>query len=176
MPEFSTIATGVFIVIALIGVAGFLRGGLMGLMSLFKMLWSFSGRWGRRSFFKRSFYHPILVCLLVFVPISLPGSKEVDINKLILNVAGVLVFLVQVPILVRRYHDFGKSAWWVVGALSTCALFLGISAFLIGQSVQPYFAYLGLAIFFFLYLAAVTIKGDVGQNKYGLSPKPSLPS
>jgi len=148
----------------------------MGLVSLVKMLWSFSGRWGRWSFVERSFFHPMLLCGLIFGVAHLLEVQDVEKNELIVNVAAYLFFLVQLPILVRRYHDFGKSAWWVVGVLSACTLIFGANSFLIDQGVQPYLAYFGLAIFFFFYLAAVTIKGDVGQNQYGSSPSSSLPS
>ncbi len=147
----------------------------MGLLRLVKMLWSFSGRWGRWSFLQRSFFHPILVIAPVAIAAALLEIQVVDINKLIMNVVAALFFLVHVPILVRRYHDFGKSAWWVVGALSACALFVGVHAFLVNQGVQSYFEHLVLAILFFLYLAAFTVKGDVGQNQFGSSLSSSLP-
>jgi uncharacterized membrane protein YhaH (DUF805 family) len=69
---------------------------------------SFSGRINRRTF------------LLANIPVAVFGITinyaitKLNISEIVSYVIDALLFCVTSPIIVKRWHDLGKSAWYLV--------------------------------------------------------------
>jgi uncharacterized membrane protein YhaH (DUF805 family) len=124
-------------------------------MSLSNLLWSFEGRIGRARFWLGvvlvvlvSMAFGFVGGLLDLLPVD-PQSGEIaaEVGALSLLYALIMVVTVayaQLAVYAKRFHDRGKSAWWVLIAFVPVIGFLWI---IIELGLLP---------------------GDAGPNAYGL--------
>jgi len=93
-------------------------------MSIGSLLWSYEGRIGRARF-----WLGVLLVILMSVAfgivagligIPLDAANRLDVREigagsaLLLLVAVVIVTYAQLAVYVKRFHDRGKSGWWVL--------------------------------------------------------------
>jgi len=126
-------------------------------MSLSALLWSYEGRIGRARFW----LGVLLVILMSFVfalgagllgiPLDTgtgPAPEEISAaGALYLIVAFVVVAYAQLAVYAKRFHDRGKSAWWVL------------------------IAFVPLVGFFWILIELGMLPGDPGPNAYGPPPE-----
>src|SRR5688572_1792723 len=114
-------------------------------MNMLALLFSFSGRVGRAQYWLGSFVQAAMaglswVCLLT-------GLRNDSITLLSVHVIiGPVVLWMALAVMTKRYHDRGKSAWWIL--IAFVPVVGGI-----WQLIE-----LGL------------LRGDVGSNDYGPDP------
>jgi len=106
-------------------------------------------------------------------------SKIISDQKNILgNIYGLAVIIPSIAVSVRRFHDIGKTGWWVL-YFSLMCLAIGILAIIL---VLPTLIFGVFGISFYIILLAfltVTVWSIVwkckdsqpGDNKYGPNPK-----
>ena len=87
-------------------------------------------------------------------------------------------FLADISIIVRRFHDFGKSAWWSLGkywakAIGSVVLTYFIFAIIPGCPTIGLFVVFLMCIIFCLYYLGLALfkKGDEDENIFGLPPE-----
>lgn len=149
---------------------------------------NFSGRARRREFWGFVLFHFLISYLLLIVGFIFFGSallhaiKEGSIGSALTVVSSVLVcatlgliyglvvFLPQLALTVRRLHDRGLSGWWLLAPIGI--MFVG--AIIIKVLETPEFsvivalANLGLSIWLFVQYCS---DGEPGRNQYGENPK-----
>jgi uncharacterized membrane protein YhaH (DUF805 family) len=82
---------------------------------------------------------------------------------------GLVTFIPEVAVCVRRLHDIGKSGWYLAGALILAV----ILAFAIGLAIafkSNVVAIVSMPLFMILILAFYIVpmlKGQPGENKWG---------
>lgn len=85
-----------------------------------------------------------------------------------------LAFYIFAAVLIKRFHDSGSSAFWLVFTIALgfviTALQLRIwnPAFIGTTAIYILIAFLALAVIFCLYLCFA--KGSIGKNRYGEEP------
>jgi len=127
-------------------------------MSLMQLLWSFQGRIGRGQFWKG-----ILIIIGLWLLISIvaggvdaatrsagPNGGMGVVASIIALIGFIAAVVAQLAVEVKRFHDRGKSGWWVLIALVP----------LIG------------AIWILVELGC--LEGDQGPNAYGPNPVPTV--
>ena len=61
---------------------------------------------------RSEFWYVFLAQILIFLPIEfIPSFLFLD---LLVNAINILIFLPQVSLTVRRFHDVGMSGWWLI--------------------------------------------------------------
>lgn len=162
---------------------------------------TFKGRASRKDYLYWFLFH-ILLCVCLYLFVSLPakmlqpyiqdlsavGQLTVSLYFLGAAVVALIIsiwkFFADVAILVRRFHDFGKSAWWallwywVISIIITVVLciIIVVSYIMITQGLQDsdhslsaIVAQILMTISSLIYICICLFKnGDVGENKYGL--------
>jgi uncharacterized membrane protein YhaH (DUF805 family) len=88
---------------------------------MFKGIFSFSGRSGRLEYFVHSIAD-IFGILAVASAISfVEGQFDVLVNEVVVALAlmGVILvgFVAETAATVRRFHDLGRSGWYLIGTL-----------------------------------------------------------
>ncbi len=87
---------------------------------------------------------------------------------------GSGIAYVLFAVLVKRFHDSGSSAFWLIatvfiGVIAACAMFKVVAfPFLSDEVVSLLCAVFGLFVLFCLYLSFA--KGTIGENRYGKEP------
>lgn len=149
---------------------------------------NFSGRARRREFWGFMLFHFLISYLLLIVGFIFFGSallhaiKEGSIGSALTVISSVLVcatlgliyglvvFLPQLALTVRRLHDRGLSGWWLLAPIGI--MFVG--AIIIKVLETPEFsvivalANLGLSIWLFVQYCS---DSEPGRNQYGENPK-----
>jgi len=129
-------------------------------MSISSLLWSYEGRIGRARFW----FGVLLVILmgiafgvvaaLLNIPIDTgvgPVAEEISVGgALFLLAAFVVLAYAQLAVYVKRFHDRGKSGWWVL------------------------IAFVPLIGFLWILIELGMLAGDPGPNAYG-PPELSAP-
>jgi len=122
-------------------------------MSIGSLLWSYDGRIGRARFW-------LGVVLVVLMSIALgvvaglfgipldtgtgPQAEEIGVGgALYLLIAFIVVAYSQLAVYAKRFHDRGKSAWWVL------------------------IAFVPVIGFFWVLIELGMLPGDPGPNAYG---------
>ncbi len=100
-----------------------------------KNYFNFNGRARRTEFWMFMVVHLIVIFLLLFL------------GLLPLVIYILLTIIPSVAVGIRRLHDTGKSAWWILAA--------------------------NVPILFVIYYYYMALEGDSGPNIYGDSPKES---
>lgn len=119
-------------------------------MSISSLLWSFEGRIGRAQF-----WLGLLLVILIGVAFgivvglidggeNLQRPQEMGPVASVIAVIGLLTMTIaQLAVYVKRFHDRGKSGWWVL------------------------IAFLPLIGFFWILIELGMLAGDPGPNAYG---------
>ena len=154
------------------------------LISIFRNIFTFSGRARRSEYWSIIFFIPVFIGLF-FIPY-------------IGQIFPLLFFILSLSVTTRRLHDIGQSGWWVL--LFTLVPFVALSVFFvsvgISSSIIPTEAIseseeqhkLVEDFFFVVSLMAISIipvvgiiglvwftsKGDDGDNIYGPDPRQSV--
>ena len=136
----------------------------------------FSGRASRKEYWMFVLFNLIVVILLSLV-LSFLGVPKIGQN-VISNIYSLGIIIPSLAVLTRRYHDIGRSGWWMLLNIG-CVLFiipamiLGImftfSGSAAGSLVMGIFLLLGLACAITSLVFCVT-KSQAGSNKYGPNP------
>lgn len=139
-------------------------------MPLSQWLFSLDGRIGRDRYFLATFLYAIAAAVLVIAAVlatdpSMPPSLQFLLILLVYFLAGV-------PIIVKRFHDRGKSGWWYLLSL-VLLLFGNLLAASSGnpQVPNPLGRLVMLGVTTWLLLDLFILPGDPGANRYGESPK-----
>jgi uncharacterized membrane protein YhaH (DUF805 family) len=124
-------------------------------MEWYLMVWrryaEFTGRSRRKEYWMFTLFNMIFY-LLVYIPGLVVARQSSVLALVFFGVAflyGLAGLVPGLAVTVRRLHDTGKSAWWILIALIPLA---------------------GLALLIFLCLDS-----DPGDNRYGPNPKASEP-
>lgn len=162
---------------------------------------TFKGRTSKKEYLYW-FLFGLLVSFIFWLFISVPASYLKPRAEQLSTVASIsatlylggasiiaIVFsiwkaLADITIIVRRFHDFGKSAWiafpvyWCVAMVVAFIAGIGFPILysMVAQLDKQAFKLLGTStvniviLFFSIVLVAICIfkKGDEGENKYGL--------
>ncbi len=119
-------------------------------MSISSLLWSFEGRIGRAQF-----WLGLLLVILIGVAFgivvglidggeNLQRPQEMGPVASVIAVIGLLTMTIaQLAVYVKRFHDRGKSGWWVL------------------------IAFVPLIGFFWILIELGMLAGDPGPNTYG---------
>lgn len=135
---------------------------------LFWFMFSLRGRISRDAFV--AFF---AVALLAF-PFPAAAVAWAGLPLIYPVLVGCGVAYVLFAVLVKRFHDSGSSAFWlittvVVGVVAALAMFKVVAfPFLSGEVVSMLCAVFGLFVLFCLYLSFA--KGTLGENRYGKQP------
>jgi len=131
---------------------------------LFWFLFSFRGRISRDQFL-------MFLAAALFVCLSATACGAFE-NLSSLVVAGwAAAFYIFFAILVKRFHDSGTSAAWLVftGIFSVFSSLIFVEVLNVGTTVMYIMlTLLALLVIFCLYLCFV--KGAIGSNRYGNEP------
>lgn len=137
-------------------------------MSVKELLFSFQGRVGRKTFWIWNvIYYAIIAGLAAGLNVLFPA-----IAHLILPVALVVLLLPDLAITAKRWHDRGKSSWWL---LLNVPLVIGRMAAPVGdptQGVEPSLlsgaiSIVALICGVFILVQCGFLKGTDGENQYG---------
>ena len=153
---------------------------------------TFKGRTSRKDFFQW-FLFGLLVSIICYVFVLLPehylkprieqfstvsaifATFYLMFSSTIMQIFLIWKFLADISIIVRRFHDIGKSAWWslfVYWIKAIASVFLVSFIFLIipgCPTIGLLVVILMWLIYCFYYLGiSLFKKGDEGENEYGL--------
>jgi len=112
----------------------------------FLTLFSFRGRMLRRWWWSVMLASPVALSLVISLVLSILAESRVA-DFVILTLAVPLMFWIVIAAHVRRLHDRGKSAWW---------LLMGFA-----PVVGPIWLVVELGC----------LRGTVGRNQYGFDPR-----
>jgi uncharacterized membrane protein YhaH (DUF805 family) len=122
-------------------------------MSIKSLLWSYEGRIGRASF-----WLGVLLVILMAAAIGLvaglvgypldavlaPNGQEAGPATIVLMIVAIIAATyAQLAVYVKRFHDRGKSGWWVL------------------------IAFVPLIGFLWILIELGMLPGDPGRNAYG---------
>jgi uncharacterized membrane protein YhaH (DUF805 family) len=130
-------------------------------MSISSLLWSFEGRIGRAKFWLGF----LLILIMSAILGSLAGIFGVTVEQgrgivveelgfagaLYLLAASILVLYSQLAVYTKRFHDRGKSGWWVL------------------------IAFVPVVGFLWILIELGMLAGDPGPNAYGPPPEIGMP-
>lgn len=107
----------------------------------------FNGRARRKEYWYTALINLIIIFVLDGIKIAIYGSSREGLNpvNIITMIYFISVFIPLIAVTVRRFHDTGRTGWWL----------------LIG--FIPIVGYVVFLIFMIL-------KGDPEKNRYGSSP------
>ena len=166
---------------------------------------TFKGRTSKKEYLYWFLFH-ILFSFVTFLFVTLPAnflkphiqdlSTTAQLTLILYFLASAIIilglgiwkFLADITVSVRRFHDFGKSAWfplfwfWVITIAVVVLVSAGVTIICAGIGLEKTSA-IGIStisgqvvvlIFTLLYLCICLFKkGDVGENEYGL-PKENI--
>lgn len=135
----------------------------------FKKYFDFTGR-ARRSEY---WYFVLFTALLGFVGGFLDGlfGWKIQGTKVMSSLLNVAVFLPTIAVCVRRFHDIGKSGWWVVGACVLVALLAELSGLCCQRDIAVLLSGVVVMAISIVMLYFLCTDSQRGENKYGPSPK-----
>jgi len=135
---------------------------------LYWFMFSLRGRISRDQFVA---FSAAALLLLPFPAVAMAWAGLPLIYPVLTTCGAVYVLF---AVLVKRFHDSGSSAFWlvttaVVGIVAASAMFKVVALpFLSGEAVSMLCAVFGLFVLFCLYLCFA--KGTMGENRYGKEP------
>jgi len=130
-------------------------------MSISSLLWSWEGRIGRARF-----WLGVLLVILMSIAFGIVGSllgipidtgtapvaEEISLAGAVYLIAAMAaVAYAQLAVYAKRFHDRGKSAWWVL------------------------IAFVPIVGFFWILIELGMLPGDFGANAYGPPPELGAP-
>ena len=86
---------------------------------------------------------------------------------------GLVTFIPEVAVCVRRLHDIGKSGWYLAGALILAVILafaIGLAIAFKSNVVAIVLMILLIALILAFYIVPM-LKGQPGENKWGPNPK-----
>lgn len=127
--------------------------------------WSLSGRSSRSEFWKWTIASIIICCMVRFICILFRQTEFADVFQLIW---GIGAFWPEFALLVRRFHDVGKTAFLAI-IITTCAILCEV--FLAFQEDETasvlYFISLGCGL---IRLIVALRPSEPFENEYGEIP------
>ncbi|GEM76082.1 DUF805 domain-containing protein [Vibrio sagamiensis] len=140
-------------------------------MSIQALLFSFQGRIGRKTYWLwNAFYYLAIIGLTISMSKLFPGYVQI-----LLPVCLLLLMLPDLAITTKRWHDRGKSAYWlllniplVVGRLASP---MGSNSFLEPEASTILSTSLALICGVWILVECGFMKGISGDNQYGPEPK-----
>ncbi|MFT5300906.1 MAG: uncharacterized membrane protein YhaH (DUF805 family) [Mariniblastus sp.] len=113
--------------------------------SLASVLFSFSGRIPRRTYWGVSLSMMVIFYAAIFGSAMIFGENSI-VLLVILGVAYIPLIWISLAIQVKRWHDLGKSGWWILIGFVPC--------------IGPIWALIETGF----------LRGTVGPNEYGSDP------
>ncbi|WP_260261280.1 DUF805 domain-containing protein [Vibrio intestinalis] len=141
-------------------------------MSIKELLFSFQGRIGRKVFWIwNAVYYLMIVGFAVGMNTLFPAQAH-----LILPVFLIFVLIPDLAITAKRWHDRGKSSWWL---LMNLPLVIGRMTVPVGESaaagpastLQMVSSLAALVCGAWILVECGFLKGQSGDNQYGAEPK-----
>ncbi len=142
-------------------------------MSIKELLFSFQGRIGRKTYWTWNIAYYVLIVGFALGMSNLWPS----VAHLILPVFLIAVLIPDLAITAKRWHDRGKSSWWL---LMNIPLVIGRMTVPIvdptQQASQPGTLQVAssaaaLVCGFWILIECGFLKGDEGKNQYGPEPQ-----
>jgi len=115
---------------------------------------------------RSEFWYVFLAQILFFLPIAfIPSFLFLD---LLVSAINILIFLPQISLTARRFHDVGISGWWLLCVL-LIFMIMGATVYFNSTFGFVFTGPLSGALFIiFIYLMCK--EGDIRDNKYGSDP------
>lgn len=143
-------------------------------MSFWEWLFSFNGRIGRGRYWA-SFLVYLALAIVLSVVSTVAGSaggQPAGIMIVPFAILGIAFLVSSLAVSVKRFHDRGKSGWWMALAfgLSILANIIAVA----GGSVQqpnPIGLILSLGVSIWLLIDLGILPGQYGPNEYGPDPR-----
>lgn len=141
-------------------------------MSIKELLFSFQGRIGRKTYWAWNVaYYVIIVGFALGVNAIFPA-----IAHLILPIFLLMVLIPDLAITAKRWHDRGKSSWWL---LLNIPLVIGRMTMPVGEAVQAappttlqtMSSFAAIICGLWILIECGLLKGTDGDNDYGVEPK-----
>ncbi|WP_114767538.1 DUF805 domain-containing protein [Vibrio rhodolitus] len=140
-------------------------------MSMKELLFSFQGRIGRKVYWTWNiFYYFTIVGFGIGMNALFPSLAH-----LILPVFLILVLIPDLAITAKRWHDRGKSSWWlllniplIIGRMTMPAADAGVPVET--STLQMVTSLAALVCGVWILVECGFLKGQPGENKYGSEP------
>ncbi|MCG9598498.1 DUF805 domain-containing protein [Vibrio sp. Isolate25] len=141
-------------------------------MSMKELLLSFQGRVGRKTYWIWNIiYYVLIVGFAAGVNALLPSMAH-----LLLPLFLIVVLLPDLAITAKRWHDRGKSSWWL---LLNVPLIIGRMTVPAGDpaqmtqptTLQAVSSLAALVCGVWILVECGFLKGNQGNNQYGVEPK-----
>ena len=115
---------------------------------------------------RSEFWYVFLAQILIFLPIGfIPSFLFLD---LLVSAINILIFLPQISLTARRFHDIDMRGWWMLIILIPLPLLYATDVFgVVFGSVFAVPTSFALVIIFIYLLCK---EGDTRDNKYGPDP------
>lgn len=141
-------------------------------MSIKELLFSFQGRIGRKVYWIwNAVYYLLIVGFALGMNVLFPSLAH-----LILPVFLIVVLIPDLAITAKRWHDRGKSSWWL---LLNIPLVIGRMTVPVGDPgiatdttmLQAVSSFAALICGAWILIECGFLKGTSGNNQYGPEPK-----
>ena len=115
---------------------------------------------------RSEFWYVFLAQILFFLSIEfIPSFLFLD---LLVSAINILIFLPQISLTARRFHDVGISGWWLL-CVPLIFMIMGATVYFNSTFGFVFTGPLSGALFIiFIYLMCK--EGDIRDNKYGSDP------
>jgi len=141
-------------------------------MSIKELLFSFQGRIGRKVFW---IWNAVYYLMIVGFAVGMNTLFTAQAH-LILPVFLIFVLIPDLAITAKRWHDRGKSSWWL---LMNLPLVIGRMTVPVGESatagpastLQMVSSLAALVCGAWILVECGFLKGQSGDNQYGAEPK-----
>lgn len=166
-------------------------------MFCWQRLFDYAGRSRRREYWLFLLFDQLLSALLLGIAFSATPVEALKAGKFEIDPVAILAFLVFLgyslaallpycAVTVRRFHDVGRSGWWLLVVVAVMAANrLGILASLSAKCDPPFIAaHLQSAfltasqvagwVWIYLLVTVFVRDGNPSDNRYGPSPKSTL--
>lgn len=140
-------------------------------MSIKELLFSFQGRIGRKVYWTWNiFYYVLIVGFGLGLNVLFPSMAH-----LILPVFLILVLVPDLAITAKRWHDRGKSSWWllmniplIIGRMTVPAVDSGVPVET--STLEMLISLAALICGVWILIECGFLKGQSGENQYGREP------
>ncbi|OLQ92548.1 hypothetical protein BIY21_11720 [Vibrio ponticus] len=140
-------------------------------MSIKELLFSFQGRIGRKVYWTWNiFYYLLIVGFGIGLNALFPALAH-----LILPVFLIVVLIPDLAITAKRWHDRGKSSWWlllniplIIGRMAVPAADPGVPVET--STLQMLISLAALVCGAWILIECGFLKGQAGENQFGREP------
>ena len=146
-------------------------------MDRFKAMFSFEGRASRLTFWRVGLATTAVLAVLWLLTIFVAmGAGDIAIIPMLMVLP---VLAVNLAVYVRRLHDRGKSAWWLLAFWITPLVLLGLTQWLTDRTAEGSPAAMAtllaaLALDIWALVETGFRRGMRGENRFGPSPPSGL--